>query len=142
MSEHTSPHEGSSIGRIFGKVRRSLIFTDEEIQKHKELSKKCTDLVQQKINYFTAKYGNISSLQDEIVTFQAKLIQAKIDYLKVKEREETTDLAEETDAFRTHINNLYETSSLKKLIDEHDAKSNGTVLDITHRIGKKIQRAS
>jgi gas vesicle protein len=141
MSEHTQ-NEGSSIGKIFGKVRRSLILTDEEIQKHKELTKKCTDLVQQKINYFTARYGNISSMQDELVSFQAKLIQAKIDYLKTKEREETTDLSEETDAFRAFIDDLYKTSGLRKLIDEHDAKSKGTVLDITHRIEKKIHRAS
>lgn len=142
MSEHTPQHEGSSIGKLFGKVRRSLILTDEEIKKHKELSKKCTDLVQQKINYFTGKYGNVSSLQDEMVTFQAKLIQAKIDYLKVKEREETTDLVEEIDAFRAYINNLYETSSLKKLIDAHDEKPKGTIIDITTRIGKKIHIAS
>jgi hypothetical protein len=142
MQEHTPQSEGSSVGKFFGKVRRAIVLTDEEIQRHKELSHKCTDIVQQKIDYLTNMYGTVASLQNEVSAFQADLIHEKIAYLKVKEREETNDLDEEVRAFKAYIDQFYENSNLKKMIDEHDAKPKAKILDISKRIEHKIHKAS
>ncbi|MCC7197526.1 hypothetical protein IT413_05025 [Candidatus Peregrinibacteria bacterium] len=141
MSDH-SHHEGSSFGKLLGKVRRTLVLTDEEIEKHKELSRQCRTILQRKIDQLTQQYGNIASLATELSLFQTKLILAKTDYLKTKEREETSDINEEIEAFQAYIEDLYQTSSLKKAIDEHDVKPRAKVLSIVKKIEEKVHRAS
>jgi|GEM_PF-5270759 len=139
MSE---PSSESSFGKFLGKVRRSVLLSDEEIQRHKELKSLCTHELQNRINTLSKRYSKEPELADEVITFQSSLIHAKTEYLKVKEREEIGDMKDEIAAFNSYLDSLYKESELKKIVDSFESKIKGNVVSITKKIKGDVRKAS